>query len=95
MRFSATVLLVAMAGGAQASSLIVPDPVSGQQGPSMVTLIAGTPSATRSMVALGEAMPVSDEKLSAIPAAPTPVKWLRQDALHVIRGGIAGNELPR
>lgn len=92
MRFSATVLLVAMASGAQASSVLVLEPASGRYCPSMVA--AGTPPATRSMIALGEAT-VSDEKLSAIPADPTPAKWLRQDALHVIRGGISGHEFPR
>lgn len=96
MRFSATVLLVAMAGGAQASSLIVLEPANGHHGPSMIELAAGAPATIRSMVALGKAMPAAfDEKLSAIPAEPVPAKWLRQDALHIIRGGVAANERPR
>jgi hypothetical protein len=90
MRLPAAVLLFATAGSAGASSLTVLEPMDDHFGPSMVALAdAESYRASRSMVALGEAVPaVSHEKLSAIGKEPS-TRDRPTEPLLVIRGGLA------
>ncbi|RWB35625.1 MAG: hypothetical protein EOQ41_04375 [Mesorhizobium sp.] len=83
--------LALAAGGAHASSFVVPG------APSVVKLGAPEPvkvagsSSTPSIVALGEPVPdVTYEKVAAIPSQPKPKHDFMQSPM-IIRGGIVGD----
>jgi len=111
MHFSAAVLLwgAVMIGGAQASSLIVLEPMKTPLGPSIVVLGAPSPSVavlpeagdssaakSPSIIALGEAVPaVSYEKLAAIGTEPTTKQNRPAAVPMIIRGGIVGDAFSR
>ncbi|CAN7409969.1 hypothetical protein [Mesorhizobium sp. LjNodule214] len=81
--------LAAMAGGAQASSILVLG--ASTTTPSVVKLGAPEPmkiASAPSIVALGEAVPdVTDEKVAAIPDKP---EQKHMQSPMIIRGGIVG-----
>ncbi|MCA0056173.1 MULTISPECIES: hypothetical protein [unclassified Mesorhizobium] len=84
------VTLAAMAGGAQASSLVFPGAPSAT--PSIVTLEAADAAQagdTRSVTALGDP-DVTYEKVAAIPNAPEARHGFLQNPM-IIRGGIVGS----
>nr|WP_091576875.1 hypothetical protein [Mesorhizobium qingshengii] len=81
------IILAAVTGGAQASSLVFPGMPSST--PSIIKLGVKA-SDMRSVVALGEAQPdVTYEKVAAIPDKPGTRRGSQQ-APVVIRGGVAG-----
>lgn len=87
--------LALAAGGAHASSFVVPGAPSST--PSVVKLGAPEPvkvagsSSTPSIVALGEPVPdVTYEKVAAIPSQPKPKHDFMQSPM-IIRGGIVGD----
>jgi hypothetical protein len=89
---SVVLSLVAMAGAAQASSLVVLGPPAST--PSIMKLVALEPSTAAgvasSIVALGEPMPgVTDEKVAALPDQPAARPGPRQSPM-IIRGGVVG-----
>jgi hypothetical protein len=85
--------VVAMAGGAQASSIVVLG--ASKSTPSIVKLGALEPamislSSTPSIVALGEPLPdVSTERVAAIPHQPASNRGFKPGPM-IIRGGIVG-----
>ncbi|TPJ65433.1 MULTISPECIES: hypothetical protein [unclassified Mesorhizobium] len=84
------ITLAAMAGGAQASSLVFPGAPSAT--PSIVTLEAADAAKAgdmRSVTALGEP-DVTYEKVAAIPNAPEARHGFLQNPM-IIRGGIVGS----
>lgn len=85
MRF--LLALLALAGPAEASSIVLVEPMTQELGPSMVMVEDET---TPSIVALGEPAdivpPVTDETVAAIPETSP----LREPVPMVIRGGIVG-----
>jgi hypothetical protein len=99
VRILGAVGLTLAAGGAQASSFVVPGAPSST--PSVVRLGAPDPvaestkagqiSQTPSIVALGEPVPdVTYEKVAAIPSQPEPKHDFTQSPM-IIRGGIVGD----
>jgi len=92
------IILAAITGGAQASSLVFPDEPSSL--PSIIKLddarkldTADTAKANnaRSIVALGEPLPdVTYEKVSAIPGEPEARHGFPQSPM-IIRGGVVGS----
>ncbi|CAN7653509.1 hypothetical protein [Mesorhizobium sp. LjRoot246] len=95
------IVLAAVTGGAQASSLVFPGAPSST--PSIVRIGAPSQPKTadavnasdpKSVVAIGEAQPdVTDEKVAAIPDKPEARHGFQSGPM-VIRGGVTGPDFP-
>ncbi|MER8462760.1 hypothetical protein [Mesorhizobium sp. M1396] len=82
------IILAALTGGAQASSLVFPGASSST--PSIIRLGAPMASGAKSVVAVGDAQPdVTFEKVAAIPDRPEARHGFQPGPM-VIRGGVTG-----